>query len=326
MYGYNSTSARGTNRFDGTGSTCGSKEKDGAGHRRTDLLAVVLADGAACSREEAEMWKRSQVEKLTGLTRDMIQPLCYQNKKNGGYGFWVPAVHRPGYSRFDEGDLLMFYLVGQLKRAGFTLEEVEPVVLDIFDDGGTSITAFRAKTQSIHAKRAKLDSQLAMLECLEESISGSHSDRVYSVMEQSMRRSMTRATDGVRLELGASRELEEAVLARLLCAVELLVSTLKGEADQGSLTRISAIRQLVGQSDGAPDNEAKCAFCEIVAEIAKGAEDVGGEILPAELVLRSLDRFLAEAENGVPVELVFGEGSFAFLAATARECVVDLES
>ena len=141
-----------------------------------------------------------------------------------------------------------------------------------------------------------------------------------------MRRSMTRATDGVRLELGAGRELEKAVRARLLRVVELLVSTLKGESDQGSRSRISSIRQLVSQSDGAPDNESKRTFCEIVAAIAKGAEDVGGEILPAELALRSLDRFLAEAENGVPVELVFGEGSFAFLAAAARECVADLES
>lgn len=324
MYGYGSKSARETNRFDGAGCAFDREAKDGAGRRRKDLLAVVLADGAACSREEAEMWKRSQVEKLTGLTRDMIQPLCYQNKKNGGYGFWVPAVHRPGYSRFDEGDLLMFYLVGQLKRAGFTLEEVEPVVLDIFDDGEASVTAFRAKAQSIHARRAKLDSQLAMLECLEESIAESQSDQVYSVMEQSMRRSMARATKGVRLELGACEELEKAVRVRLLRAVGFLVSALKGEADQGLRSRISAIRQLVGQSDGEPDNEAKRAFCEIVAAIAKGAEDVGGEVLPAELALRSIDRFLAEAENGVPVELVFGEGSFAFLAATARECVSDL--
>lgn len=326
MYGYGTKSARETNRFDGTGSAFDREAKDGAGRRRKDLLAVVLADGAACSREEAEMWKRSQVEKLTGLTRDMIQPLCYQNKKNGGYGFWVPAVHRPGYSRFDEGDLLMFYLVGQLKRAGFTLEEVEPVVLDIFDDGEASVTAFRAKAQSIHARRAKLDSQLAMLECLEESIVESQSDQVYSVMEQSMRRSMERAINGVRLELGACKELEEAVRVRLLRAVGFLVSALKGEADQSSRSRISAIRQLVGQSDGTPDNKAKHVFCEVVASIAKGAEDVGGEVLPAELALRSIDRFLAEAENGVPVELVFGEGSFAFLAATARECVADLES
>ena len=65
MYGNNSTFARGTNYFDGTGGIRGSKEKDGAGRRRADLLAVVLADGAACSREEAEMWKRSQVDVKT---------------------------------------------------------------------------------------------------------------------------------------------------------------------------------------------------------------------------------------------------------------------
>ena len=80
------------------------------------------------------MWERSQVERLTGLSRHMIQDLCYHNTKGGGLGFWEPAVSKPGYSRFDEGDLLMFYLVGQLKRAGFTLREVEPTVFAILEN------------------------------------------------------------------------------------------------------------------------------------------------------------------------------------------------
>ena len=54
------------------------------------------------------MWKRSEVERLTGLGRHTIQDLCNQNTSRDGLGFWEPAVMKPGYSRFDEGDLLLF--------------------------------------------------------------------------------------------------------------------------------------------------------------------------------------------------------------------------
>ena len=74
------------------------------------------------------MWERSQVERLTGLSRHMIQDLCYHNTKGGGLGFWEPAVSKPGYSRFDEGDLLMFRKTNQLPPVG-------SVVLCRRDDG-----------------------------------------------------------------------------------------------------------------------------------------------------------------------------------------------
>lgn len=83
------------------------------------------------------MWKRSQVEQLTGLTRHTIQDLCNPNTAGDGLGFWRPAVSKPGYSRFDEGDLLAFYLVRQLTKAGFTLREVEPAVFDLLEDDGS---------------------------------------------------------------------------------------------------------------------------------------------------------------------------------------------
>ena len=43
------------------------------------------------------------------------------------------------------------------------------------------------------------------------------------------------------------------------------------------------------------------------------------------LAVRALAAFLNESENGVPIELVFGEGSFAFLAQAAVARVNDMD-
>lgn len=46
----------------------------------------------------------------------------------GGLLFWVPALSKPGFVRYDEGDLRDFDLVKQLSRAGFTLAQMKDLV------------------------------------------------------------------------------------------------------------------------------------------------------------------------------------------------------
>ena len=139
------------------------------------------------------MWERSQVEKLTGLSRHMIQDLCYHNTKSGGLGFWEPAVSKPGYSRFDEGDLLAFYLVRQLMKAGFTLKEIESAVFDLMEDDDSFERALRRKATVLHRRRAELDSKLSVLEYLEVAATAATDDRLYAVMEVALTQS---AADG----------------------------------------------------------------------------------------------------------------------------------
>lgn len=91
------------------------------------------------------MWKRSEVEGLTGLERHVIQNLCNKNASRDAIGFWEPAVMKPGYSRFDEGDLLAFYLVRQITRSGFSPSEVGRLVYELPGEGGRSRKTFNAR-------------------------------------------------------------------------------------------------------------------------------------------------------------------------------------
>ena len=103
------------------------------------------------------MWKRSEVERLTGLGRHTIQDLCNQNTSRDGLGFWEPAVMKPGYSRFDEGDLLAFYLVRQLIKVGFTAAEVGPIVLEMAEKDDAFVCALRKRAQA-HQRNAFMPS------------------------------------------------------------------------------------------------------------------------------------------------------------------------
>lgn len=296
------------------------------------------------------MWERSQVEKLTGLSRHMIQDLCYHNTKSGGLGFWEPAVSKPGYSRFDEGDLYMFYLVGQLKRAGFTLAEVESAVSDILEDGDALDRTVRAKARSLHARRAEFDGKLAALECLADAVAAQPTERLFAVMEAALERSVERAVQAAAFVQDTDTEVAERVRTGLSTAVDWLLAVLRGDAD-------------AADADGSPDSGQRCrALVERVAElIADEAEptcaaakqvvwdiadtvacgrvraDSGGlaavganELMGADddaaaFAVRTLAAFFSEAENGVPIELVFGNGAFAFLAQAARACAADTD-
>lgn len=303
-------------------------DTDGAWRLRNRLLAVLLPDGTALSGGEANMWERSQVEQLTGLSRHMIQDLCYQDTKRGGLGFWEPAVSKPGYSRFDEGDLLMFYLVGQLKRAGFTLREVEDVVFDILEEDGALDETLRAKARVLQTRRAELDDQLAALECLEDAAEVQPSERLYAVMETATLRNAVHAVEeAVRLERATA---EEAALVR--SGFEQFIRELVMELGEDKLLEAPAaesfveiklhIDRLLATETDPASAEARVLVSHLVRHIVEAGNVDTAEAVERtrRLVLRALTRFLDDAANGVPVELVFGNGSFAFLAQAAQAC------
>ena len=295
------------------------------------------------------MWERSQVEKLTGLSRHMIQDLCYHNTKSGGLGFWEPAVSKPGYSRFDEGDLYMFYLVGQLKRAGFTLAEVESAVSDILEDGDALDRTVRAKARSLHARRAEFDGKLAALECLADAVAAQPTERLFAVMEAALERSVERAVQATAFVQDTDIEVAERVRTGLSTAVDWLLAVLRGDADaadadssSGSGERCRAlvdrVAELVADEIAPTCAAAKQVVWDIADTVANGrmravdggamadgAPGYAGADSGVTFAVRALAAFLSEAENGVPIELVFGNGAFAFLVQAACACAADTD-
>ena len=162
------------------------------------------------------MWRRSEVEQLTGLGRHTIQDLCNQNTSRDGLGFWEPAVMKPGYSRFDEGDLLAFYLVRQLTKIGFTPAELGPVVLSLTEKNNEFVGFLRERAHVLSARRATLDEQLAGLERLEEAATSSVPEqRLYALMGCELAASARRAADAAAHELHVSTAQREQVELRL---------------------------------------------------------------------------------------------------------------
>lgn len=175
------------------------------------------------------MWKRSDVERLTGLTRHMIQDLCNPNTSGDGLGFWEPAISKPGYSRFDEGDLLAFYLVRQLMKAGFTLKEIESAVFDLMEDDDSFERTLRRKATVLHRRRAELDSKLSALEYLEVAATAVTDDRLYAVMEVALTQSAERAVHVATTEAQAAEADEELVRRGMRELVAAVLSVLRGE-------------------------------------------------------------------------------------------------
>ncbi|OUO34783.1 hypothetical protein [Olsenella sp. An290] len=237
------------------------------------------------------MWRRSEVEQLTGLGRHTIQDLCNQNTSRDGLGFWEPAVMKPGYSRFDEGDLLAFYLVRQLTKVGFTPAEVGPVILSMTEKNDEFAGALRKRACALGTRRSVIDEQLAGLERLEEAAADSASDqRVYIVMERELAASAGRAVDAAARELRATDALRVKVEARLGEIARSLADAVRGEEARLSIGDVEA--DLTRLHDGERSDEQV-------------------------LLARALMHFLSEAENGVPVELALGKGSFARLRQLA---------
>jgi len=327
------------------------------------VLAARLPGGTAWRAREVPMWKRSDVERLTGLTRHMIQDLCNPNTSGDGLGFWEPAISKPGYSRFDEGDLLAFYLVRQLMKAGFTLKEIESAVFDLMEDDDSFERTLRRKATVLHRRRAELDSKLSALEYLEVAATAVTDDRLYAVMEVALTQSAERAVHVATTEAqAADEELVRRGMRELVAAV---LSVLRGEgapaevggrgiaplaagwaravadlladdaapATAGAQRLIREMAHAVAGEGASAGGRAGSVHDALATESAGSSRDVlasecGGNACEAlasgrassardALAVCALAAFLNESENGVPIELVFGEGSFAFLAQAA---------
>lgn len=337
------------------------------------VLAARLPGGTAWRAREVPMWKRSDVERLTGLTRHMIQDLCNPNTSRDGLGFWEPAISKPGYSRFDEGDLLAFYLVRQLMKAGFTLREIESTVFDLMEDDDSFERALRRKATVLHRRRAELDSKLSALEYLEVAATAATDDRLYAVMEVALTQSAERAVQVATTETQAAEADEVLVRRGMRELVAAVLSVLRGEgapaemggrgiaplvagwaravadllADDAAPATAGAQRLIRKMAhavagEGASAGRHAGNACDALASEDAGnvrdalaCEDAGNvrDVLASEctssardaLAVRALAAFLNESENGVPIELVFGEGSFAFLAQAAVVRVNDMD-
>lgn len=337
------------------------------------VLAARLPGGTAWRAREVPMWKRSDVERLTGLTRHMIQDLCNPNTSRDGLGFWEPAISKPGYSRFDEGDLLAFYLVRQLMKAGFTLREIESAVFDLMEDDDSFERALRRKATVLHRRRAELDSKLSALEYLEVAATAATDDRLYAVMEVALTQSAERAVQVATTETQAAEADEVLVRRGMRELVAAVLGVLRGEgapaemggrgiaplvagwaravadllADDAAPATAGAQRLIRKMAhavagEGASAGRHAGNACDALASEDAGnvrdalaCEDAGNvrDVLASEctssardaLAVRALAAFLNESENGVPIELVFGEGSFAFLAQAAVACVNDMD-
>lgn len=109
------------------------------------------------------MWSRSQVEQLTGVAKRKIQRLCDQNTNKDGLAFWRPAVSKPGYSEYDEADLLVFLLVGKFCAAGYALREIKPAFADMACSGEDFAQNLNAKREHLEKERARISAALEAL-------------------------------------------------------------------------------------------------------------------------------------------------------------------
>lgn len=299
------------------------------------------------------MWKRSQVEQLTGLTRHMIQDLCNPNTQGDGLGLWEPAVSKPGYSRFDEGDLLAFYLVRQLMKAGFTLREAGPAVFDLLEEDDAFTGALKDKEADLRTRRDELDGKLSTISYLEAAAAHPVDDRLFAVMEAAVMQSVRRAASSTCM----AREGVGEAGARDACMVEQtmgafaaeVLNCLRGAPLSAKFKEVRRAVSDAAHTDASPSGVEAARAVALLARtlldataadedayggraMASGTERVrdassqlGDSRRLEAMLMQALASFLAEPENGVPVELVFGEGSFVFLARANAACVRQLE-
>lgn len=208
---------------------------------------------------------------------------------------------KPGYSRFDEGDLLAFYLVRQLTKVGFSPAELGPVVLEMTEKGDAFVCALRMRAHVLADRRSEIDMQMAALERLEEAAVGSApEERLYAVMTSELTASAERAVDVAASKLRAPDAVRERVRKRLVRAAGSLVASIRGEGAGVSVDEVETCLASGRTAEGTPDERA--------------------------LLARAVAHFLNEAENGVPVELAFGKGSFARLRQLGSKIASDFDA
>ncbi len=294
------------------------------------------------------MWKRSEVERLTGLTRHMIQDLCNQNTAGDGLAFWVPAVSKPGYSRFDEGDLLVFFLVKQLSCAGFALSEVAGAAGDMLEDGMAFEEHMHAKADTLRGDREALEAKIRTADLLEASASYAPEQRIYAIMDMVIARDIDWAIKNDVLAAQVDSALVRNV--REVCArAREDVFQAMGWAVNGPHVKMEEARSekaptwevdrfndsladLMDRDVAATDDEAVRFIWETAASAwrkwgVRGMQPARrrDEELAVSLIVRAASMFLSKREHGVPVELVCGRGTFGYLGQASEACVERLE-
>lgn len=244
------------------------------------------------------MWKRSDVELLTGLERHTIQDLCNKNTTRGGLGFWEPAVMKPGYSRFDEGDLLAFYLVRQFTKVGLPPACLGDLVSEMLEDGDVLLAALRKQEGRLNARRDELDDQIEAIGRLEDAATRLPGERLRAMMERELLASAERAVGVVVGECPVAPE-QRKLVERSLHGLAVQLARSVWESDLPPEVRLLRERFSRLREDGVdPDDPS-----------AREAL-VGG---CSNLLVRALDAFLCTAGNGVAVELALGKGAYAYL-------------
>lgn len=264
------------------------------------------------------MWKRSEVERLTGLERHVIQNLCNKNTSRDGLGFWEPAVMKPGYSRFDRNDLLAFYLVRQLTKIGFAPAEMRLIVASMLGEGGAFGDRLRGRAGELEAQRARIDEQIDALGRMGEVAAYAPQERLRETMRVEVVASAERSLGAAsRRRRFALEQIEDARAALRLIADELV----EGVWEPGSGRRPSEVEKCVALLMGGhvepTSEEAQHALRDSLAR--EGGADGAGVLL-----VGALSEFLSEPGNGVPVELAWGKGSFIYLGQVASTLALRL--
>lgn len=292
------------------------------------------------------MWRRSQVEQLTGLSRHMIQDLCNPNTAKDGLAFWTPAVSKPGYSQFDEGDLMMFYLVKQIYKAGFSITEVEQVMVCMFDDAVRFDALLNGKVSDLEREQRQLDEKLLYARLLGSVTRCGAEDRAAAMMSLVLHRKLDDALGSAAREVRLLRGEERVVRRRAQAVLEALLALVGwGPADRGPgspadvpedlkrwlSTGLADFRREVGRllGDGRPpeDRETQYLITRASHELAHRCFGIDADGPTCcghteRYLICAVRSFLNDPENGAPVELVFGKDSFAFLNHAFNACAL----
>lgn len=216
------------------------------------------------------MWKRSQVEELTGVSKRAIQQLCNHNAKTGGLAFWHPYDMGPGYAAYDEVDMLAFLLVGRLHDAGFALAEMRPAVKAMVRDAGdregeaSYAELVRAKRQRLQRELAEIEGKLALLQAFDveadddprarlEKVLGGWMVRALGAVLQAMaQQGDTRAAEclqGVEAARRRRHDLADAVLDdECLCFGAEVFDRLAQEPGMGALMELAGGKGLAEET------------------------------------------------------------------------------
>lgn len=257
------------------------------------------------------MWKRSEVERLTGLERHVIQNLCNKNTSRDGLGFWEPAVMKPGYSRFDRDDLLAFYLVRQLTKMGFAPAEIGPVVTSMLDEGGAFESRLGDRAKELETRRTRIDEQIGALGRMGDVALHAPQERLRETMRTEVVASAERSLGVASRRKGfAPEEIDGARAALERITDELMTAVWEPDSGRGAGELEKCVALLMGRHVEPTSREAQSALRDSLPR-------AGGTDGPGTLLVWALSEFLNEPENGVPVELAWGKGSFVYLGQVA---------